>query len=346
MSIREVASLVGTLIAAAQGTKWGKLYFRKLEKEKCQALKISKGNFDDVMTIVRGKFDICWWLSAEKNIPQPMKNGEFAHTIFSDASNAGWGAHWNTKHTGGRWSADEQTAHINWLELKACWLALKTFVNNEKNVHILVRLDNTCAIAYINNQGGVIEKLNNLAFDLWEWCKIRNIWLTAKHIPGTENSLADRRSRVFKDNSEWSLHPDLFQMVVNFGGNPDVDLFASRLNYKVKKFISWEPDPLSFETDAFSVSWKDLGLSYMFPPFSVIGKALSKIKDDRAVALVVVPKWETQHWFPLLHELNTSGGEPLYLPMSKNSITLPFDENVTHPIWHRLNLVCYRLSGK
>ena len=46
-----------------------------------------------------------------------------------------------------------------------------------------------------------------------------------------------------------------------------IDLFATRVNTQLRKFVSWIPDPQSAAIDAFSVQWSD-PLSYAFPPFS------------------------------------------------------------------------------
>ena len=43
--------------------------------------------------------------------------------------------------------------------------------------------------------------------------------------------------------------------------------FASRLNAKVKKFVSWRPDPEACAVDAFTFDW-GTQLNYAFPPFS------------------------------------------------------------------------------
>ena len=39
-------------------------------------------------------------------------------------------------------------------------------------------------------------------------------------------------------------------------GKPDIDLFATRLNSKLPKYVSWKPDPGSVSIDDFSISWK------------------------------------------------------------------------------------------
>ena len=278
VKIRSVASLIGTLVAAFPGTKYGRLFYRNLDRDKCIALKQSHGNYDALMSISRGIPDIQWWLTTGKLESFQIIRSSVDVTIYSDASLKGWGAMFEHLNTGGRWNALESTHHINWLELKACFFGLQAFLSTRKSIHIQAKLDNTCAISYINNQGGIIQELNGLASEIWSWCISRDIWLSAVHIPGTENVIADKRSRVFKDNTEWSLSEKLFVHVVETFGMPDVDLFASGLNHKVRKYVSWEADPNAFAVDAFALNWTTLGLCYAFPPFNMIGKILAKIK--------------------------------------------------------------------
>jgi len=348
ISIRKVASLIGSIVACSTATRWGKLYYRKLENENITNLRIHKGNFDSLISLSKTALDnIRWWLSEEKYIPASFANHSFDFEIFSDASLQGWGGHSGKVKSGGRWNPEEATNHINWLELKASWLCLLSFASHTNNVHISMKLDNTCAITYINAQGGVIKSLDKLANELWLWCKQRNIWLTASHIPGSQNTVADKKSRVFHNNTEWSLSDDIFSSIIDKWGVPDIDLFASRLNFKVKPYISWEADPHSFGVDAFSINWNSFKLCYAFPPFKLIGKVLSKLKSDKAEMLLIAPDWSTQHWYPIIKDLMLHpGNECLKLPTSRYSLFLPFSPNTPHPIWRNLNLVCYRLSTK
>ena len=59
--------------------------------------------------------------------------------------------------------------------------------SNTTRVSVLLRLDNTSAVAYINNQGGTIpKKLVSLTRDLWMWCLKRSIHIQAQHLPGIQ----------------------------------------------------------------------------------------------------------------------------------------------------------------
>ena len=55
----------------------------------------------------------------------------------------------------GLWSVTEAASHINVLELRTVVLALRHFLPRLSGQHVLVRTDNTAALAYINRQGGV-----------------------------------------------------------------------------------------------------------------------------------------------------------------------------------------------
>ena len=52
---------------------------------------------------------------------------------------------------------------------------------------------------------------------------------------------------------------------------PQIDLFASCLNYQIPKYVSWHSDENAAAIDAFSISWSNLYL-YALPLFSLIGE--------------------------------------------------------------------------
>ena len=83
---------------------------------------------------------------------------------------------------------------------------------------------------------------------------------------------------------------------------PNIDLFASRLNYKCKLYVSDQPDQGAFAINAFQLSWNSLNF-YALPPFCIIQKVLHKIQQDGATELpvVLVPYWPTQAWTELFY---------------------------------------------
>ena len=125
------------------------------------------------------------------------------------------------------------------------------------NCHIQIQIDNTTTLAYINNMGGSkSKKLNELAVQIWEWCISRNIWLSAVLIPGRGHErAAEIEPSVFSDNHEWMLNKHSFNEILL--GHPGLgfDLFASRLNYQISSYCSWQVDPNSALVDAFTMNW-------------------------------------------------------------------------------------------
>ena len=128
---------------------------------------------------------------------QPLHPLKHALQIFTDTSKEGWGAHLNERTARGTWSLPESKLHINHLELKAVFLALKEFQDLCSNNIVLVATDNTTVVAYINKEGGM--KSGSLCALLWRilsWCTRKLVTLKARHIPGRLNMMADKPSRL------------------------------------------------------------------------------------------------------------------------------------------------------
>ena len=57
------------------------------------------------------------------------------------------------------------------------------------------------------------------------------------------------------------------------------------------------PDPHSQATDILQQKWKNLGLLYAFPPFSLIGIVLLRVREEGLTMILVTPNWPAQHWY-------------------------------------------------
>ena len=189
--------------------------------------------------------------------------------------------------------------HINCLELLAMELAMKTFLKDHHRVSVLLQLDNFTAVAFINNlRGTVSSALTSLAKSLWLLALERDIILTAKHIPGVSNEVADLRVEA----SERLDRLDVFQKINQIFGPLEVDLFASRPTYQLPHFFSWRPDPLAEATDAFQQDWRRMK-GYANLPWCLIGCVLNKIRAQEARVALVAPVWKDQAWYPVLLEM-------------------------------------------
>ena len=89
-------------------------------------------------------------------------------------------------------------------------------------------------------------------------------------MPGTVNIEADKQSKVLEDATQWKLNAALFQKVVERFGKPDIDLFATRINKQLGRYVFWHPEPEAMAINALSLSWNN-NYFYMLPPFSLVG---------------------------------------------------------------------------
>lgn len=337
-SIRGFAQLIGTLVSACSAVKYGLLYTISLERQKYLALLKNddyEAKFKPSPIILE---DLQWWLRIIPIAQCPMRHPSYKFEIYTDASGTGWGAVCGDKRAHGTWKDSERDFHINYLELLAVFLGLKCFVKNQNNCSVLLRVDNTTAISYVNRMGGIqYPHLNNLARSIWQWCETRNIWIFASYV-NTKDNYADSESRLINPDTEWELSDEAFQTLVQHYGQPNIDLFASRTNAKCDHYVSWKPDPDAVAVDAFTLNWS-LTYFYMFPPFSLILKCLRKVIDDKADGIIVFPNWPSQPWFPLLQKLISS--EVLYFQPSKWLVQSSSRER--HRLHTRLTLGVARL---
>ncbi|VDI14575.1 Hypothetical predicted protein [Mytilus galloprovincialis] len=174
---------------------------------------MAKGNFDVNMEITdKMKKEILWWSCNIYTQSRVLDRVNPQIILQTDASLSGWGAVLIDNKTGGRWTPDEQKYHINYLELLAILYGLKSFESQLKCfTHVKILTDNTTAVSYVNKMGGIKSICcNTIAKSIWFWAKKQNVWLTASHIAGTENTIADAESRKFNDQVEWQLNKDIF----------------------------------------------------------------------------------------------------------------------------------------
>ena len=51
VTIRDFASVIGTVFASFPAVRYGKMRYRNMERSKCEALRLSHGNFDHFMEV-------------------------------------------------------------------------------------------------------------------------------------------------------------------------------------------------------------------------------------------------------------------------------------------------------
>ena len=293
-SVRQFMSLIGLLTATEKQVVSGRLHMRPIQwhlKKHWHAPE----SLEKVIPIPSSlHVHLRWWLDPAKVLSgQPLHPLQHALQLFTDASNEGWGAHLGDYMAKGVWLESEGALHINLLELKAVLLALKRFERLCCNQIVLVCTDNTTVVSYINKEGGM--KSGSLCALLWRlmlWCNQRQIVLRARHIPGHLNVIADKLSRLNQViQTEWSLLPEVFAQICRRWHRPSVDLFATRFNHKLPRFVSPVPDRSAWEVDALSLPWEDLD-AYAFPPTALLHQVVTKLLDHGFRRLILIaPGW-------------------------------------------------------
>ena len=152
--VRQFMSLIGLLTAIEKQVHLGRLHMRPIQWHLKNNWRVPE-SLEKVIPLPRSLHPhLQWWLE-ESNVlqGQPLHPIKHALQIFTDASKEGWGAHLNEFTARGSWSVPESKLHINYLELKAVFLALKEFQILCVDKIVLVATDNTTVVAYINKKG-------------------------------------------------------------------------------------------------------------------------------------------------------------------------------------------------
>ena len=347
-TIRFIAHVIGKIVSSLPGVEFGRLHYRNMERDKIKALANNRGDFDGHLHLSESaKQELRWWLDNVMLAYRRIGHAAITYVFQTDASDSGWGITCTTNdslQSQGLWSQEQGLLHINVRELYVVFICLTTFSNNMVGVHLKFELDNMTAVTYINHMGGSKSiGCDTVAKKIWNWCIPRNIWLSASHIPGSTNVVADSLSRKHHSDHEWMLSRDFFQKLYNLFPSFSIDLFATMLNTQLSSYASWRPDPHAAIVDAFSVSWRN-EYFYAFPPFSLIPKCLDKIQVEQAEGVLVVPAWATQTWYTQILQMLAQQPKLMVWTQEMELLTHPSGRK-THSMQGKLKLMACPLSG-
>ena len=210
--VRQFMSLIGLLTATEKQVHLGRLHMRPIQWHLKNNWRVPE-SLEKIIPLPRSLHPhLQWWLEEDNVLQgQPLHPVRHALQIFTDASKEGWGAHLNEFTARGTWSVPESKLHINYLELKAVFLAFKEFQDLCVDKMVLVATDNTTVVAYINKEGGMRPTV----------CPtVENLDLV---FPATSDSKSPTHPRPFKCDSRQALqagsdHPN--RMVPPSGSFP------------------------------------------------------------------------------------------------------------------------------
>ncbi len=289
--------------------------------------------------------ELAWWLGALKNsksalwVGRPIKlptARSTAHLVVTtDASEFGYGAtlqSWTPKTAANdettlntetpddgeevstqraqaawppRWKMDMVSS--NERELTAVLLALQSFRTQLRGKTICVRSDNSTTVAAVQRVTGGSTRLNNLALRIANLASSETMTIWAIHVPGVKNKEADLLSRQFATPKyEWSLAKSAFAAIQDkLRLTCSVDRFAALHNHLLPRYNSRLPDPAAEAQNALAQSWSSES-NFVNAPFRLLPQILSKIKSERATAIVIAPMWPGAHWMTQLAEMSSA----------------------------------------
>ena len=263
-------------------------------------------------------------------------------TIHSDSSDYCWGAKdITTGNVTMEYWRNQRHLHINTKELGAAVQAVQAL--GQKGDHISLCVDNLVAFHYLR-KGGRVPYLNKLMRDLWHWCWDKDITVTPRLVPSSEDQ-ADYLTRNI-DHGDYTLDSALFgqlKQLVKPWVQPSWDMFASPGNKKYPNFVSRFPHAGAAKVDALTCSLEGVGHCYANPPWKIIHQWLMRLKQNpHLTCWLIVPFWDSMSWFPLLAKMQ--------VPKSKAHIIEPYwgmftnclGEGMPPPRWRLLSIV---LSG-
>ncbi|KAA6373649.1 MAG: putative Pol polyprotein, partial [Streblomastix strix] len=301
--IKLFASLLGKLNFLRTQIKRGGLYLRKMNKQKQQA--VNARNWASQMWINRSTLsEINWWSKAVRvNSPVPLIFIEPEVVLTTDSSKEQWGGTIKILSTGeeiklaGTWTKDWILKSSNQRETAAVLLGMQEIsqrfsVGQLKSIRI--QSDNSTAIFDIN-RGAAAPALASLIDKILQLAELLQVQISAFHIPGRVNNVADFLSRLATSGDyevrQEVLKEALFQLKIK----PTIDIFANRKNRKCRCFYSLVWDRWAETQDGFKMSWKK-EIPLLHPPIMLIQRVLYKITKDQIEGEIVVPNRQAQSW--------------------------------------------------
>jgi len=214
----------------------------------------------------------------------------------------------------------EQTIHINCLELLAATLAVQTFTQEKLSISILLGIGNMTTVVYINRKERTMSPtLPHMAKTLWLWCMERNISLEAQHLPGVMNSIADRIQSLVRQVRVETLTEHISENQLPPRSPINGPICKSPIQSAPKIFqLETRPSGHGDRYVHFDLV-RSLQKVYANSPWNLISIVLSQVYNQSISELILIaPVWKAQAWYTLL--LQRLVKVPILFPMSSEMI--------------------------
>ena len=200
----------------------------------------------------------------------------------------------------GLFSEKQKLLSINTKELLAIYFSLSSLGQFLKGKNVLCFCDHVTAVSCLTKLGSQDRVRDKITSKIFQQASDLDIHLADTHLARILNSGADDLSHkeVMNERLKWMIaKEDMTFILQSLSFRPDIDLFASHLNFQIKPFCSFRPDPKLMHVNTFALNWQSWK-PYTFPPFALLDKCLAKIEADRVQDIAVVTPFGH---LPLLH---------------------------------------------
>ena len=119
-----------------------------------------------------------WWWSDESHllVGLPLGISHPSLSLFTDASDSGWGVSLGDDHVSGLWSPHCSSFSINHRELLAVLYGIQGFLPLLRHWSVSLFADNATTLAYLRNQGGTHSSLlNSVAQAFLRLCEVHRV---------------------------------------------------------------------------------------------------------------------------------------------------------------------------
>lgn len=240
IQLRKVTSIIGNFTWAIPTVPFAQAHYRSMQRYYIQQSRKSGGDLNHRCRLsAEACDDLNWWVSNLNTVNgKCFAAGNPDLEIYSDASLSGSGAVCNGVTTRGTLTLLDASRNINELELLDALFALKSCVRDASKLCVLMFLDNTSLVAYINHNGGTRStNLTNIATQLSDFCEAQELNIDAVHLASISNVVADKESWAIADAGNWKLNPQVCQTIFKVW-LCSVDLFSSAWNAQLDRFVT------------------------------------------------------------------------------------------------------------
>lgn len=317
LTTRRLAALVGKVVALMPALAVAN--FRRHSLQRCVSYALrTTGSWDSYVSLSATARRDARWLTtgaaaAHARTGRPWRSARPRLVLTTDASPSGWGA-WITARGAvttarGDWHP-QWVASSNLRETTAvttAFFALQHLIPDGSD--LLVRSDNTTAVSALRRAGARVRAIGEAIEPLLRAATRRSITLHSEHLPGADNSLADRLSRFTMLRSDWGLSRAGWLRLLLWWpclAHLTIDLFASSKHHLLLRYATTEYDPHATAIDAFTMEWRH-ELPFLAPPIALIEPTIGRLLDDAPLlCLLLTPSWPSACWWPTATRMATA----------------------------------------